>query len=47
LEGLIQSLVTNLESTTSENEAKKVKLQKEFDRKNKIFEEHLQKLNEQ
>jgi len=46
LEGPFKSAVTILERFMSENEAKRVKFQKEFDQKNQIFEEHLQKLIE-
>jgi len=40
-------VITSLESMTSENEAKRVKLQDELDKKHQIFEENLEKLSEQ
>ena len=46
LEGPFKSAVTSLETIMSEKEAKKVKFKKEFDQKNQIFGEHLQKLIE-
>ena len=47
MEGVFKNVITSLESTISESEARRVKLLKEFDRKNQILEEHLQKLSEQ
>jgi len=47
IEGPFKSALTIFDSITSENEAKRVKLRQEFDQKNQIFEEHLQRLIEQ
>lgn len=46
MEGLFKNVITNLESITSANEGKIVKIQKEFDRKNQILEENLRKLTQ-
>jgi len=40
-------MVSYVESIRSEDEAKKVMLKKELDRKNQMIEEHLQRLREQ
>lgn len=47
LERLFKSVVTNLASITIENELRRVKLKEQFEQKNKIFEEQLQRLSEQ
>ena len=44
MEGVFKNVLTNLESSMSENEAKRVKTQKEFDRKNQYAEENLQRM---
>jgi len=44
LEGVFKNVLTNLESSMSENEARRVKLQREFNRKNQFAEEHLQRM---